>query len=312
LQKGIQLKALVTGGAGFIGSHIADGLLGRGWQVVVVDNLSSGERDNISPGVELHQLDITTKQLIPLMKRERPEVVFHLAAHTSVTASMRDPISDARANIMGGLNLIQGCIECGTRKIIYASSGGAVYGEPVSLPVGERHAINADSAYGISKYTVESYLRLFSAQGGPDHTTLRLPNVYGPRQKPTGEAGVVAIFAYKMLRGERPVIFGDGTKTRDYVYVSDIVQGGLAAARWGDGAVYNLGTGRETTDQEVFDTVARATGYKEPPVYEEVRPGEIYHMALDASRAREELGWEATVTFEEGVARTVEYIRGRL
>ncbi|MDP7469785.1 MAG: GDP-mannose 4,6-dehydratase, partial [Dehalococcoidia bacterium] len=150
------------------------------------------------------------------------------------------------------------------------------------------------------------------AQGELGHTVLRLPNVYGPRQKPTGEAGVVAIFAYKMLRREQPVIFGDGTKTRDYVYVSDIVQGALAAAERGDGAVYNLGTGRETSDREVFDAVALAAGFKEPPVYEEVRPGEIYRTALDASRAREGLGWEATVTFEEGVARTVEYLKNRL
>ncbi|MDP6101437.1 MAG: NAD-dependent epimerase/dehydratase family protein [Dehalococcoidia bacterium] len=306
------MKALVTGGAGFIGSHIVEGLVGRGWRVVVVDNLSSGERENIPPGAEFRQLDITTNQLIPLLKREKSDVVFHLAAHTSVTNSMRNPVSDAQANIIGGLNLIQGCMECGTRKVIYASSGGAVYGESLSIPVDEGHSINPYSAYGISKYTVESYLRMFSAQGELGHTVLRLPNVYGPRQKPTGEAGVVAIFAYKMLRREQPVIFGDGTKTRDYVYVSDIVQGALAAAERGDGAVYNLGTGRETSDREVFDAVALAAGFKEPPVYEEVRPGEIYRTALDASRAREGLGWEATVTFEEGVARTVEYLKNRL
>lgn len=303
------MKALVTGGAGFIGSHIAEGLLRLGCQVVVVDDLSFGERENVPPEAQFYQLSIVGRQLMALMKRERPEVVFHLAAHTSVTRSVRDPVFDARVNILGSVNLIRGCMECGTRKIVYASSGGTVYGEPASLPVDEGHPIHPDSAYGISKYTVETYLRLYSVQGGPGYTVLRLPNVYGPRQRPTGEAGVVAIFAYKMLRGQRPVIFGDGTKTRDYVFVSDIVQAALSAMDKGDCAIYNLGTGRETSDQEVFDAVARATGYHEPPVYGEVRPGEVYRMSLDASKARRELGWEATVPFEDGVGRTVDYIR---
>ncbi len=306
------MKALVTGGAGFIGSHIAEGLVRLGYQVIVVDNLNSGERDNIPPGVQFHKLSIVNRELVGLMKRERPEVVFHLAAHTSVTRSVRDPVFDARVNILGSLNLIRGCVECGARKIVYASSGGTVYGEPASLPVDEGYPIGPASAYGVSKYTVETYLRLYSVQGGPGYTVLRLPNIYGPRQKPTGEAGVVAIFAHKMLQGQQPVIFGDGTKTRDYVFVSDIVQAALAAMERDDGAVYNLGTGRETSDQEVFDAVARATRYQGPPIYGEVRPGEIYRMSLDASKARRELGWEATVPFEEGVGRTVDYIRSRL
>jgi UDP-glucose 4-epimerase len=242
------VKALVTGGAGFIGSHIAEGLLRLGCQVVVVDNLYFGERENVPPGARFYKLSIVNRELVGLMQRERPEVVFHLAAHTSVTRSVRDPVFDARVNILGSLNLIRGCMECGARKIVYASSGGTVYGEPASLPVDEGHPIGPESAYGISKYTAESYISLYSVQGGPAYTVLRLPNVYGPRQKPTGEAGVVAIFAYQMLRGHRPVIFGDGTKTRDYVFVSDIVQAALSALGRGDGGVYNLGTGRETSD----------------------------------------------------------------
>lgn len=306
------MKALVTGGAGFIGSHIAERLVRLGCQVVVVDDLSFGERENIPPGVQFHKLSIVSRQMVTLMKQERPEVVFHLAAQTSVTRSVRDPVFDARVNILGSLNLIRGCAECGARKLIYASSGGTVYGEPASLPVDEGHPIGPASSYGISKYTAEAYLRLYSVQGGPGYTVLRLPNVYGPRQKPTGEAGVVAIFAYKMLQGQRPVIFGDGSKTRDYVFVSDVVEAALAAMEQGDSAIYNLGTGLETSDQEVFDAVAGAARFQEPPIYGEVRPGEIYRMALDASKARRELGWEATVPLADGVARTVEYIRSRL
>ncbi|MDP6347003.1 MAG: NAD-dependent epimerase/dehydratase family protein, partial [Dehalococcoidia bacterium] len=222
------------------------------------------------------------------------------------------PAFDAMVNVTGSANLIKGCIEGGVRKVVYAASGGTVYDEPYHLPVDESHPVRPLSPYGLSKHTVERYLELYSTLTGLRFTVFRYPNIYGPRQKPAGEAGVVAIFAYQMLRGEQPTIFGNGNKTRDYVYVSDVVRANLAAIERGDGGIYNLGTAKEITDQEVFDTVAMVTGYKGRARYAEVRSGEICCIALDATKAYRELGWEATVPFGEGVALTVDYVRGRL
>lgn len=304
------MKVLVTGGAGFIGSHLVDALIDRGHQVVVVDNLSTGFIDNINPAAKFYQMSVCDPGLAEVFKQERPEIVSHQAAQMIIERSVRNPMFDAQENILGSLNVIFNCIRFGVKKVIYASSGGAVYGEPKYLPVDEEHSINPVSEYGISKHTVEHYLRLYGLRNGLNYVVLRYPNVYGPRQNPHGEAGVVAIFGSQMLRGERPTIFGSGDKTRDYTYVLDIVEANLLSMEQGEPATYNLGTRLETSDQEMFNTLAQAVAYTGSPVYASVRPGEVHRICLDSSKARKELGWKPRFTLREGISQAVEYYKG--
>jgi len=303
------MRVLVTGGAGFIASHVVDALVGADHEVSIVDNLSTGRRENLNPAAEFHEMSINAPAFRTLTLDLRPDVIVHHAAQMDVRRSVRDPIFDAEENILGSLRLMMAAVEAGVKKIVYASTGGATYGDVEANPVNETLLPNPISQYGISKHTVEHYLFLYRRLYGLDYTILRYPNVYGPRQNPHGEAGVVAIFAEKMLTGEQCTIFGDGTKARDYVYVSDVVRANLLALSTGGGGLFNLGTGRETSDQEVYDAVARACGYAGEPVYGEARPGEVYRIALDASRAGRELGWTAEVGFDEGIASTVQAMR---
>jgi UDP-glucose 4-epimerase len=304
------LRTLITGGAGFIGSNVADRFVADGHEVAIVDNLVTGRRANLNPEARFFERDITDIAAMRATFAEvRPEVVIHFAAQMDIRRSVADPGYDARNNIIGSLNLIQAAIETGVGKFIYASTGGAVYGEPDRLPVDETHPIAPISQYGISKHTVEHYLYLYNRLDGLRYTVLRYAIVYGPRQNPHGEAGVNAIFAGMMLRGETPTIFGDGTKTRDYVYVGDVVQANVLALTLGDGEIMNIGTGVQTTDQEVYDAVAAAVGFDKAAQYGEERKGEIRHIALDASKAKRILGWEPTVPFREGVRRNVEYVK---
>ena len=307
------MRTLITGGAGFIGSNVVDRFIADGHDVAIVDNLVTGRRENLNPQARLFGQDITDIAAMRATFAEvRPEVVIHFAAQMDIRKSVADPGYDARNNIIGSLNLIQSAIETGVGKFIYASTGGAVYGEPKELPVDETHSINPISQYGISKHTVEHYLYLYNRLDGLRYTVLRYANVYGPRQNPHGEAGVNAIFAGMMLRGETPTIFGDGTKTRDYVYVGDVVQANVLALTAGDGEMMNIGTGVQTTDQEVYDAVAAAVGFDKPALLGEERKGEIRHIALDASKAKRILGWEPTVAFREGVRRNVEYVKATM
>jgi UDP-glucose 4-epimerase len=304
------MKILVTGGAGFIGSHVVDAFVREGHDVVVVDDLSMGRREQVHPAARFHQVDIRRREpLEEIFRAERPEVVDHHAAQGNLRRSMTEPSFDASVNILGSLVLLELSLAYGVRKFIFASSGGAVYGEPHGLPVNEAHPIRPLSAYGVSKYAVEQYLDLLGS--GLDHAVLRYANVYGPRQEPRGEAGVVAIFSRQMLSGRRPTIFGDGSKTRDYVYVDDIVRANLlvTARRTPAGRVFNLGLGREVTDREIFEQVRSAVGATVEPILAEKRPGEVDRTCLDASRAKAELGWEPAVPLEEGIARTVNYHR---
>ncbi|MFC2044889.1 NAD-dependent epimerase/dehydratase family protein [Chloroflexota bacterium] len=301
------MKVLVTGGAGFIGSHIVDALIEQGHYVIIVDNLDTGSKDNINPKAKFYKTNICDKELAEIFEREKPDVVSHQAAQTIVTRSVVDPVFDAQENIMGSLNIIQNCIRSGVRRIIYASSGGAVYGEPQYLPVDEQHPVNPISQYGASKHTVEHYLYLYHFQCGLDYIVLRYANVYGPRQNPKGEAGVVAIFASQMLGGRQPTIFGDGDKTRDYIHVSDVVAANLVAIEKGDSTIYNIGTGIQTSDREMFDSMVKILGFCQNPIYALVRAGEICNICLDTTKVKRELGWEAQLSLEEGLSRTLSY-----
>jgi len=303
------LKILVTGGAGFIGSNLVDALIGLGHDVVVVDNLSSGLKKNLNPKARFYQIDICDKKLSEVFEREKPEIVNHHAAQIDVRKSGEDPIYDAESNILGSLNLITNCISHGVKRVVYASTGGAIYGDPQYLPADENHPINPISQYGVSKHTVEHYLQLYNIIHGLEYIALRYSNVYGRRQNPYGEAGVVAIFAIQMLTGKRPTIFGPGDKTRDYTHISDIVAANIIAIDRGKNAIYNIGTGMETKDQEIFDTLASVLGYKGKPIYAPLRSGEVYRIALECSKARNELGWSPKLSLREGIAQTADYYR---
>ncbi len=303
------MKVLVTGGAGFIGSHIVDALCAAGHQVVVVDNLSTGRRQNLRPDVPLHPLDLRSPDLGDLIRAERPECICHQAAQASVSVSVKQPLLDAEINVLGSLRLLEAARQAGVRKIVYASSGGAVYGEPRYLPCDEDHPIAPLSPYGVSKYIVELYLRLYRDLYGLAYTVLRYANVYGPRQDPYGEAGVVAIFTCRMLRGQRPTIFGDGEQQRDFVYVTDVARANLLALTAADGQVLNIGSGRPTTVNTLYQHLSRLTGFREPPVYGPPRPGDVYRTYVAIERARHHLGWQPTVDLETGLAATVAAFR---
>ncbi len=306
------MKILVTGGAGFIASHVSDSFLALGHDVVIVDNFASGKRENLPAGAAFYEVDIRDDKLHDVFKAEKPEVAVHHAAHIEVARSVREPAYDASINILGSLNLMECCRLYGVKKIIYAGTGGALVGEPIYLPVDEAHPIDPLAPYGVSKHTVEHYLFTYKANHGIEYTVLRYPNVYGPRQDPHGEAGVVAIFSLQLLAGQRPTIFGDGTKTRDYCYVGDIAAANVLALNSPLSGVYNLGRGIEVSDLEVFEAVRVAVGSEIAPQFAPVRPGEVEHIALDASKAERELGWTWTVDFADGVGRAVEFYRDQV
>lgn len=303
------MRILVTGGAGFIGSHVCDRLLSLGQQVSIVDDLSTGKRENLPAAASFHEVDIRGDELDAVFEAEKPEAVIHHAAHADVTRSVREPGHDASVNILGSLNLLERCRAHGVRKFVYASTGGALYGEACYIPADEAHPIDPVSPYGVGKYAVEQYLYTYHENHDFHYVVLRYPNVYGPRQDPHGEAGVVAIFSLQLLTGQQPVIFGDGSKTRDYCYVSDIVDANILALNSQRSAVYNLGRGIEVSDLEVFETVCEAVGSKTTPEFAAVRPGEVEHIALDASKAEQDLGWKWKVDLTEGVAKAVEFYR---
>jgi UDP-glucose 4-epimerase len=301
------MKVLVTGGAGFIGSHVVDAYLGAGWDVAVVDNLSTGNRAHLDARAAFYNLDIRDPQLRDVLARERPEVVNHHAAQASVPVSIADPRLDADVNILGTLHLFDACRTAGVRRIVYASTGGALYGDPEHLPAAEETPIRPLSPYGISKYVGEHYLRVLAS--GLTWTVLRYSNVYGPRQDPSGEAGVVAIFTRAMLAGRTPTIFGDGTQTRDFVYVGDVARANVLAATIGSSGVANIATGQETSVNEIFRALAALTGFAAPPVHAAPREGEVYRIVLDVAQAHRWLGWTPSTLLADGLRRTVEWFR---
>lgn len=304
------MKVLVTGGAGFIGSHVVDAFVVEGYEVVVVDDLSTGRRENLNTAAAFYQVDMTNEAaLAEVFAKEKPDYVSHQAARAQVRESMERPTLYAQVNIIGSLNVLQLCRKHGVRKIVYASTGGAVYGEPEYLPADENHPVNPLDPYGASKHHVEHYLYLYERNWGLSYTILRYPNVYGPRQDPYGEAGVVAIFAKQMLSGGQPVINGTGEQERDFVYVSDIARANLLAIKRGDGEILNIGTGVGTSINAVFRSLSEAIGYSGKEVRGPAKAGEVFRIYLDASKARTELDWSVRVSLDEGLCRTVEYFR---
>jgi UDP-glucose 4-epimerase len=305
------LKVLVTGGAGFIGSHVVDALVEEGHKVLVVDNLSTGKKEHLNPEATFYQLDIRAPELEEVFRREKPDLVNHHAAHVDVRHSVIDPRYDADVNIAGSLNLLECARRHRVSKFIYASSGGAVYGEPEYLPCDEKHPVNPLCPYGVSKLTVESYLSVYGYAYGLRYVILRYPNVYGPRQDPTGEGGVVAIFARHMVRGESVVINGSGEQVRDFVHVDDIVRANRLAQDRLHGQIYNLGTGIGTSVNDLFALMAAMTGYRAEPTHAPPKTGETFKIYLDATKARAELGWQAEVGVHEGLRRTIQSHQGQ-
>jgi UDP-glucose 4-epimerase len=303
------MRILVTGGAGFIGSHVVDAYIAAGHQVAIVDDLSTGRRENLNPEATFYEMDIRDEALAEVFERERPEVVNHHAAQMAVLVSMRDPQFDADVNILGALNVAENAKAHGTRKMIFISSGGAIYGEPVELPCKETHPVYPLSPYGATKYAFEKYLHVYKYNYDLDYTVLRYGNVYGPRQDPHGEAGVVAIFTQLMLDGEQPVIYGSGEQQRDFVYVADIVRANVIALEAGSGREYNIGNGRGTSVNEITAHLKELTGYEGEVAHGPENAGEVFRTYLDVTRAREELGWEPQVSLREGLADTVAYFR---
>jgi UDP-glucose 4-epimerase len=304
------VRILVTGGAGFIGSNVVDRFLELGHEVAVFDDLSSGFREFVNPKARFFQGDLADAAAIDAAIAEfKPEIVDHHAAQIDVRKSVSDPVFDARVNILGSIGLLQACTRHGVRKVVYASTGGALYGEGRQLPATEDHPVNPEAPYGASKHTVEHYLYLWKLLHGLDFTVLRYPNVFGPRQNPHGEAGVNAIFIGLMLEGKRPRIFGDGNAVRDYLFVSDVVDANVIALEKGSGEMLNLGTGIGTSVNDIVRELKVILGFAEDAIHEPPRPGEVQRIYLDASRAKSVLGWAPRVSFAEGLRRTVEWTR---
>jgi UDP-glucose 4-epimerase len=311
-------RVLVTGGAGFIGSNLTDRLLAEGHEVTVVDDLSTGKLVNLqearrNPDLPLsfQRVDITSSALERVVAKAEPEVVLHLAAQIDVRRSVEDPIRDAMVNVVGTVNLLEASRKHGVRKVVFTTSGGCIYGEPAvsDLPVGEDFDGHPHSQYGASKRGVEEYLHTYQALYGLQWTSLALANVFGRRQDPLGEAGVVSIFGGRMLRGEPVTIFGDGEQTRDFVFVDDVVHAFVLSMERGDGQRFNIGTGEQTSVNQLYAELADITGHGEPASYAAERPGELRHIALDTRRAAAELGWKPWTTLREGLTETVDWLR---
>ena len=299
--------ALVTGGAGFIGSHLVDRLLEEGHRVVVVDDLSTGKLKNLKSGATFHHANITQESLQDVFHREQPDLVYHLAAQMSVSESTKAPVRDGQINIIGTLQVLEAARRHGIEKIIYSSTGGALYGDPEITPCIEETQIVPLSPYGLSKYVAEKYVELYHRLYNINYTILRYGNVYGPRQDPHGEAGVIAIFTQLMLDGKQPHIFGEGDQQRDFVYVDDVVEANIKAIDLGDGQAFNIGTGKGTSVNRIFELLRGIIHFKWEAEHRTSRPGEVQNISLECSKATKGLKWTPQVSLEEGLQRTVEF-----
>ncbi|MBN2374410.1 NAD-dependent epimerase/dehydratase family protein [bacterium] len=303
------MKILVTGGAGFIGSHCADAFLAQGHDLAIVDDLSSGRKDNIPAGARFYHIDIRDSGIRDIMARERPDIICHLAAQVSVRVSVDDPVKDAQINIIGGINLAKMAVEFGVKKVIFSSTGGAIYGEQEEFPAAENHPLRPLSAYGVAKLSFEKYLDYFRQVFGLRYCILRYANVYGPRQDPFGEAGVVAIFCERMLDGKQPVINGDGGQTRDFVYVGDVARANVLALGLGGSHCFNIGTGKETSINTIFNILKELTGSDAKEVHGPEKQGEQRRSVISPDLAFECIGWRPEISLREGLSRTVDYFR---
>ena len=306
------MKILITGGAGFIGSNVVDLYLDAGHEVVVVDDLSTGTERNLNPQAVFYKLDIRSPELQDLLDQEKPDCVNHHAAQASVSVSVKDPLKDAKINLLGLINLLEGSARNEVSKVIFASSGGCVYGEVEGSPPKEETPLGASSPYGVSKIASEYYLQYYRQQYGLSYTVLRYANVYGPRQDPYGEAGVVAIFINTILSGRRPTInaartIGDAGCTRDFVYVGDVARANLAALNTGDNEAINIGSGTETTIQHLYDLIAEEMGFAQKPRYGPPRPGDLFRNVLSYDKAEKILDWKPTADLRMGLGETVRY-----
>ncbi len=303
------MKVMVTGGAGFIGSHLVDRLIQDGHEAVVVDNLSTGKRKHVNRAARLYKLDVQSPRLERVFRKERPSVLMHLAAQMDIRRSVEDPIFDAQSNILGTINVLEQAVRHGSRKVVFASSGGAIYGEQEVFPAPESHPTRPLSPYGISKLAGEFYLAYYQQHSGIQYVSLRYSNVYGPRQDPHGEAGVVAIFTQKMLSGEQPIVNGTGRQTRDFVFVEDVVDAHLAVMGKDVQGCYNVGVGEETSINELFGMLADLTKSGSKQVHGPAKKGEQARSVVDSTKLRQELGWEPRTPLSEGLSRTVEFFR---
>ena len=306
------MKVLVTGGGGFIGSHVVQACVEAGHEVLVLDNLSSGKEGNVPAGARFVFGDVGSDTAAEAVRTFRPEVVNHHAAQIDVRKSVADPVFDARENILGTLNLLEACRKSGVRKVIFASSGGAGYGEQEDFPADESHPLRPVSPYGVAKVSVELYLHFYRGQYGLEYTALRYSNVYGPRQDPKGEAGVVAIFSERLLRGQTAVVNGDGLQTRDYVYVGDVVRANLAALTRGDGMAINIGTGIETDVNTLFRKLRDLAPSRQEEIHGPGMPGEQRRSVIDNAMAYNELGWYPETSLDDGLALTLAYFREKV
>ncbi|HVM95142.1 MAG TPA: NAD-dependent epimerase/dehydratase family protein [Candidatus Acidoferrales bacterium] len=306
------MKILVTGGAGFIASHVTDAFIDAGHDVVVVDDLSSGKRENLNPQGKFYQLDIQDPKIAEVFRQERPEVLCHHAAQMDVRKSVADPVFDARVNLVGLLNLLENGRQNGLRRVLFSSTGGAIYGEQDVFPCPETHKTEPLSPYGIAKLASEKYMFFYRAQYGISYAALRYANVYGPRQNPHGEAGVVAIFTEKLLRGEQPTINGDGKQSRDYVFVGDLVRANVLALTSEYSGPLNLGTGIETNVNQLFAQLVKICNASASEQHGPAKAGEQMRSVIDSALAKRVLGWEPRVRLEDGLRQTVDFFRARL
>ncbi|MFN8015356.1 MAG: GDP-mannose 4,6-dehydratase [Acidimicrobiia bacterium] len=311
------MRILVTGGAGFIGSNLVDRLLVEGHEVDAIDDLSTGSLMNLASArangqrkFSFHRLDIKSSAVIDTIVKSKPDIVMHLGAQTDVSSSIAKPVADAETNIIGSINVLEGCVKANVSKIIFACTAG-IYGEPQSLPLREGHPLNPLSPYAVSKKAVLDYLGAYRASSGLEYVALVLANVYGPRQSAHQEGGAVARFASQMMRRERPTIFGDGAQTRDFIFVDDVVDAFVKSIDKGSGLAMNIGTGESTSVQKLFDLIAKKTAYKDPPRYAPKRSGEIIDSALDYKRAQLHIGFEPFTSIEDGIGRTIEWYRAQ-
>ncbi|MCT4593976.1 MAG: SDR family oxidoreductase [Anaeromicrobium sp.] len=304
------MKVLITGGAGFIGSHIVDKLVDKGYKVCVIDNLSTGNLNNLNKKVKLYEMDIRDNKLHEVFEKEKPNYVIHNAAQIDVQKSIQQPAFDGDVNIIGTINVLENCVKHNVEKIIYPSSA-AVYGVPEYLPVDEEHKVEPISYYGISKHTPEHYIKVYSELHNLKYTILRYSNVYGIRQDPKGEGGVISIFVDKVIEKQQPTIFGDGKQTRDYIYVEDVAEANLKAMESKKNGIYNISTNTKVDLNELYDKMKEIEKIDLDPLYGESRKGDIKHSSLDNSKAINTLGWEPRFSLEEGLKRTIEYYNSK-